>query len=357
MGMLRTLFAIAVVFAHTYGFVLVGGTHAVRLFYMISGFLISYVLVEKKAYPTIGNFYRNRYLRLYPVYFVVAMLTFLLFSLATFCMGKHMEFFGVYGSAPWAAKALLLFSNLTLFLQDWVMFAGVEGNQLAFTTDFTKGEVVLYKGLLVPQAWTLGVELSFYLIAPFILPRRKVLISLFITSILLRFYLISIGIGMSDPWTYRFFPTELALFLSGALSHQILLPYYRRVLVGKTIDTYANLATVFLVLLTITYWQLPLSDIMKTILLFSSFLFLMPLAFLFQAKKRWDKWIGNLSYPIYICHMLVIYVVGFVSTKLGIGDVVVTSIVVITLSILFSIILNRYVAEPMESLRSGYRAG
>jgi len=62
MGTLRTLFAIAVVFAHSLGNLLVGGRYAVQLFYMISGFLISYVLFERKTYPNIKSFYINRYL-------------------------------------------------------------------------------------------------------------------------------------------------------------------------------------------------------------------------------------------------------------------------------------------------------
>jgi peptidoglycan/LPS O-acetylase OafA/YrhL len=51
MGMLRTIFAISVVFVHSYGHVFVGGRNAVQLFYIISGFLISYVLVELKNIP------------------------------------------------------------------------------------------------------------------------------------------------------------------------------------------------------------------------------------------------------------------------------------------------------------------
>ena len=74
MGTLRTIFAIAVVLAHVWpgGPVFVGGQNAVRLFYIISGFLISFVLVERKSYPSVRSFYVNRYLRLYPVYVVVA---------------------------------------------------------------------------------------------------------------------------------------------------------------------------------------------------------------------------------------------------------------------------------------------
>ena len=59
-------------------------------------------------------------------------------------------------------------------------------------------------------------------LTPFILFKRKTIIILLFFSILLRLYLIKIGVGLKDPWTYRFFPTELAFFLTGALSNQII---------------------------------------------------------------------------------------------------------------------------------------
>jgi peptidoglycan/LPS O-acetylase OafA/YrhL len=91
MGTLRTLFAIAVVFAHSFGNLLVGGRNAVQLFYMISGFLISFVLVERNAYPDVKSFYINRYLRIYPIYLVIATLTLIAFILAS-TMGKDINF-------------------------------------------------------------------------------------------------------------------------------------------------------------------------------------------------------------------------------------------------------------------------
>lgn len=355
MGTLRTLFAIAVVFAHTYGYVFVGGRNAVQLFYMISGFLISYVLVERKAYPNISSFYINRYLRLYPIYFVVAILSLLAFAIAL-AMGTDVHFFKVYHDSPFTANLLLVFSNITLFLQDWVMFSGVENNQLVFATNFSKSEVVLYPGLLVPQAWTLGVELLFYLIAPFVLPKKRVLLPLLVLSISLRIYLIYVGLGKNDPWTYRFFPTELALFLLGALAHQVLLPFYKKTLSTEHIEKYANVSTYALIFFTLVFWLIPINELIKTIALFSMFLALMPLTFVFQSRREWDKWIGDLSYPIYICHMLIIYVITFVLGKLGIADKVFISISSVASSILFSIFLNIYVGSPIELLRNRFRA-
>jgi peptidoglycan/LPS O-acetylase OafA/YrhL len=52
------------------------------------------------------------------------------------------------------------------------MFSAVEHYSLVFSTDFTKSEIPLWDGLIAPQAWTLGIELTFYLVALFILTRR-----------------------------------------------------------------------------------------------------------------------------------------------------------------------------------------
>ena len=72
MGMVRVLLAIAVVFQHTYGTLFDGGYIAVQLFFIVSGFVISFILVEQQSYPTPGAFYKNRVLRLFPIYYAVA---------------------------------------------------------------------------------------------------------------------------------------------------------------------------------------------------------------------------------------------------------------------------------------------
>lgn len=355
MGTLRSLFALSVVFDHTYGYVFVGGRNAVQLFYMISGFLISYIIVEKKSYPNIKDFYINRYLRLYPIYFIIASFTLIVFLIANFTLGKSLDFFTTYQNSPTAADALLIFTNFSLFLQDSIMFVGVDDNQLVFLKDSSNSDALLYKGLLIPQAWTLGVELDFYLLAPIVLTRRKTLITLLTLSISLRAYLIYLGLGTHDPWTYRFFPTELAFFILGAISHQVFLPFFRKIFSEEDLEKYSVFSTYVLILITLVFWVIPIQELLKTALLFSGFLLFMPLTFLFQDKRNWDKWIGNLSYPIYICHMLIIYLSHFLMVKIGVDDRFILSVFVITFSILLSILLNRLVGTPVDIIRDRFR--
>ena len=68
---------------------------------------------------------------------------------------------------------------------------------------------------LVPQAWTLSIEIMFYILVPFVVRKIRVIALLFSLSLFIRFLAISFGFGLHDPWTYRFFPFELALFFLG----------------------------------------------------------------------------------------------------------------------------------------------
>jgi peptidoglycan/LPS O-acetylase OafA/YrhL len=349
-GILRIILALSVVFYHS-GFVVVfvGPGHAVQLFYVISGFLISYILRNTKSYENPITFYSNRILRLYPVYYFVAAL-----SLCAYLFGSQ-KFVDVYKSIPFGAVALLVISNLCLLGQDWVKFSAIENGHLVFSTDFHNSEIDLQKGLLIDPAWTLGVELSFYIIAPFILHDKRKIYCLLIASLTLRIYLLMNGIGFKDPWINRFFPCELALFLIGALSHQLLLPFWERMTKKSSIKI-DKLATLFLVGLSMIYFLIPIREGYKVILLFAIFIPLLPLAFVFQRQHPTDKKIGDLSYPIYIGHFLVVQVVEkflqyFAITNAGFG----VSMKVI-LSSIFALFLYRYIAKPVEQLRSRIRS-
>ncbi|MDM0037178.1 acyltransferase [Variovorax sp. J22P271] len=351
MGTLRTIFAMAVVFAHAGVYMFVGALNGVQLFYMISGFLISFILTEVKAYPEVKDFYANRFLRIYPVYAAVAVLT-----LGAYFLGIHVydEFFSVYREAPWSATILLIFSNTFLFLQDWVMFFAVVDGRLIPTGNFMESSPLLYPGLLVPQAWTLGVELTFYLIAPFVLPRRRLVYVLLAASLTLRAIFIARGFGQSDPWSYRFFPTELALFLAGALSHQILLPLYRKTRILRSRAACLT-ATGLLVTVALTYHLFALPKLTHNIVLFAFFLVLMPFAFIFQRSSALDNWIGELSFPMYICHKLVIAISTRWTDGLKQDQPYTFAWLCVFLSALFAIALNRLVASPMELVRNRFR--
>jgi peptidoglycan/LPS O-acetylase OafA/YrhL len=367
MGLLRTIFALSVVFSHLGIYTFVGARNAVQIFYIISGFLISYILVEAKNYSNVKNFYYNRILRIYPIYYFIVFISLLIYPIL------DIKFFYIIDQAPIIASILLIFSNIFIIGQDWIMFSGIKNNILIFTTNFYNSEIILFEGLFIQQAWTLGLEVTFYLIAPFILFNRKIISTLLIFSILLRIYLIKIGIGLKDPWTYRFFPTELAFFLIGALSHQILYPFYKKIL-QHNIYLASKLSTYFLIIVSLIWFKIPIAKYFNSFVLFTLITLLLPLTFFFSANNKWDKYIGDLSYPIYIGHFLIINIMLSLIRGLNLSEniyavfirkifdykfydpnITIFVIINVVLSILFALILNIYLYNKIELIRKKYR--
>ncbi|RXN83207.1 acyltransferase [Achromobacter aloeverae] len=346
MGLLRTLFALSVVLDHSPyngGNVLVGGRLAVQLFYVISGFLISYILNANDTYRSTTRFYVNRMLRIYPTYLAVACIA-LVANLAA-----NPAFMAVYDRIPPLADLCLMLANLFIFGQDWIMFAGIKNGLLTWTGTYMNSDVPLYDGLLVPQAWTLGVELSFYLIAPFILRSLRAVLCLLAASLALRVMLLALGVAQSDPWSYRFFPLELALFLGGALSHRLLLPFFERL--SQRVRYLPELVTGLFVLYTLFHFSVALNHNVRDALALLVFTAFLPLMFIFQSRYRLDKKIGQLSYPIYICHAVVMLLVREMADLLGITDALAIS----SLNALFSIaaawLLYQAIDRRIERLR------
>jgi peptidoglycan/LPS O-acetylase OafA/YrhL len=231
------------------------------------------------------------------------------------------------------------------------MFLGItpDNGNLFFTSDFTISKPPLHSFLFVPQAWTLSIELMFYLIAPFILKRGfKFIIIIIIMSFICRLYLFN-NLGLqNDPWTYRFFPTEIMFFLFGNLS-------YRMYIKIKNIDSPRYISKIILlcvIVLTIEFQNLPFIKITYSpfnffeIIYFLSMIFSLPILFNFSKNSKFDNMIGELSYPIYISHILVITICSAVSV-----EILKTGWLLAIITIIIAYFLNKIVAVPLEKYR------
>lgn len=346
MGLLRTIFALSVVLdasPFNDGNVLVGGRLAVQLFYVISGFLISYILTANDTYRSTFKFYQNRFLRLFPTYIVVAL------AVLAVNMAANHAFFDLYNKLPESAVLFLILANIFIVGQDWVMFAGIKNAALVFTGSFLDSDVPLYQGLLVPQAWTLGVELSFYLLAPFFLRSLKWVLVLFLASLCLRGVLLYLGVAQTDPWSYRFFPMELALFLAGSLSHRLLLPAWRKLC--KRAHYLPEIATGLFVLYTVFHFSVTFNHNLRDALALVVFVAIMPLTFIFQGRYRLDRRIGSLSYPIYISHSLAILAVERLAAAIRLDNALAISAMNVVFTLALAWALYRAVDSRVEALR------
>ena len=351
MGTLRTLLALAVVFGHSYGFVFTGGMLAVQIFYIISGYLISLILLNNNSYKNLFNFYANRALRLFPIYWAVACISLIIY--AFFYFVEQDEFFNVINNAK-SGKFLLIFSNIFLIGQDWIMFSGIFDGAFQFTSNFRDSEILLWKGLLVPQAWTLGLEISFYLLAPFILYDKRKWIVIFISALLLKIYLQYIDLGNQDPFSYRFFPAELSLFLLGVFSHQLLEPIYRKHnLIEK--KYLINIVTCTITSYVFLFHIFPVSYPILSITLILSVFFALPFLARFQKNSNLDQWIGNLSYPIYICHWIVIELIAYIFQESTFYESIEYFVLIIVSTLFFAFLLETQIGKRVELHRAKNR--
>ena len=360
-GLIRTLMAIAVLTAHagpifgldiTY---LTGGQISVQIFYMISGFYMALVLNTKYTFKnSYLTFIGNRFLRLYPSYIVVVAVTFLLFFLFRSWKGISIIPFDSWKEYDLSLITIIffIFGSIVFIGQDWAMFFGVDpqsGNLLP-AASFTSCELPAYKFLFVPQAWTLGLEITFYLIAPFIVRRKTFYIVLLAFASFLTKFVLNKYFGLArDPWSYRFFPGELTLFLLGALSYKFYC--FLKIREKRYLNSYVCIS-VWAVIITILLFYRLLPHPKLPYRLYDSVCLLIPLAlpFIFHVTKnlRYDKFIGELSYPIYISHLIV--VLGLKALNI---ETVTSNIGIITLFVTIAAALGllMFVDRPIDKFR------
>jgi peptidoglycan/LPS O-acetylase OafA/YrhL len=72
-----------------------------------------------------------------------------------------------------------------------------------------------------------------------------------------------------------------------------------------------------------------------------------PFLFLWTHKSKIDSYIGELSYPMYMCHMLVRSVLLW----LGVSSMNNVALPLVVITILLSLALNQWVANPVERIR------
>jgi len=345
MGLIRLLLALAVVSAHFTSHPLlkfVGGEAAVQAFFIISGFYIA--MIFPKNYPDVWSFWKARFFRLFPVYLFCGL----------FAFGHPVESLQNLLDLPVSAAVFVFFTNATLLFQDATLFLHVQDGSLAFTADFSTTETSLSQYLIVPQAWSLGLEMAFYLIAPFVVKSWFRLLFLFAASLALRMVLVSNGFT-HDPWSYRFFPTELALFLLGSISYRVYAQYEN----SRLIPTTKALAFPMLACIAFYIFLFPFiswADVYKKMVLYVLLAFSVPLIFSLTKNNVFDNFIGNLSYPVYCCHLLVLkWISKMPGWKPYLKGTLPGAILAMLIIIGFSYLLFKYIETPFDNYRKKYK--
>jgi peptidoglycan/LPS O-acetylase OafA/YrhL len=286
---------------------MVGGDTAVQAFYIISGFYMALILTRK--YPNSSTFFRNRFLRLFPMYWLVLAST-CAWSLILLVAGREGGYPGL-GALVRAGRSMppvgwfyLLFSNVFILGQDLSLYLHLSGDQLALTADFQRTTMPLYLFQLVPRAWSISMELIFYMLAPLLVRCRVVwLIALVAASVGVRVWLFAAGLD-HDPWLYRFLPAEFGLFVLGVLVYRVSVRQWPAVP-----SSTARWQVAGLLLFAVLFGSLPHPVIKRVVFcLFTAAS--VPALFALTKDSPFDRYIGELSYPIYLSHLLLIEVVA-----------------------------------------------
>jgi len=352
-GLLRLLLALVVILEHTQSsWHMTGGDQAVEAFFIISGFYMALILNEKyKGAGSTWLFYSNRLWRLFPLYW---MLTFAVFAVSLLLWKTGHDAAWLAWWIPWGSHlspttwAYLVFVNLFALGQDTTFFLGIDHvtGQLSLVKNFRLTDPPVYRFLFIGQAWSMSVELMFYLLAPFLVRRRLWVIAGIFTLFLafrLRLALSSFGF---DPWIGRFLPAELPFFLAGVLGY-----WAYTWLRTRTVPPALMKAALGLVIgLTLTYQWLPATRY-TALCYFTVFALCVPLAFLLTKSNRRDAAIGEYSFPIYIAHTLPLYFVHRICVAHGWSSDV-EAIIELACVLPLAWMLIHFVGEPIEKIRA-----
>jgi peptidoglycan/LPS O-acetylase OafA/YrhL len=324
MGFLRLILALSVVIDHLspiFGNVLIGPRMAVQSFFIMSGFYMALVINEKYALlkHSYKLFITNRFLRIYPIYWLVLVCTAIFFS---------------SGQRP---TLLTIVKNIFLFP----------------SVDYAMYLPKLYGGLVVFQAWTLGLELQFYLVAPFIVKiSNRVLLLLILASVVSRIYFTHPVWFYPEPLIDSFIATEAIFFLMGVAAYKI----YGFIKNIKIDPKVLRLAFGGFMIFTLGYQYIfaifdKINPFFPRTLEWAYYLglmFCMPVIFVLMGINKWDKLAGDLSFPTYIAHTLVISILVYLGMAKS-NNLDKIAAIVIILVVAYG--LNKYVAMPIEKFR------
>ena len=348
MGSLRILLAVSVLVGHSgglFGVYFVTPTTAVQAFFVVSGFYMTLIIHEKyrRADSWIRLFWINRYLRLAPAYIAVAAAT------ASVTLARNGNL-GIYGETDAGTAVLALLSHITMIGQDIYGFLAYDtGAQVfVFMPDIVTGGLEKagpafrhgWSFLQIQQGWSIGVEMWFYLLAPFLVTRSLRTVAIVMAlSLALRIFVYN-GLGWRDaPWTFQFFPHELFSFLLGTLGYHA----YVWLRANPAMTAYSKYVFGAILCFGLAYTYIGVGNTEKK----WAFLFAVSIAapYVFHLTKDWkiDRWIGELSYPVYLVHVLVLSFLGGFETWRG--------VICVVISVLVSIVILLAIEQPVDRWR------
>ena len=303
-------------FNETNYIILRGGFLGVDIFYVISGYLITYLIIEKekKASFTFSNFYERRARRLLPVLFFAILISFI-FGWIFMLPNQYKDF------ASSALSSIFFISNFWFYL-----------------TENYFSEASSLKPLL--HTWSLSVEEQFYFIFPpifyFLLKKKFKLLNLFNFLIICSLFLATYYSFKNQQLSFYILPTRLWELLCGSL--MAYLHSKEKLNFKKKHNLLVILGLIFILLSVIFFNErIPNPSIFSAIVVLgTSFVIFFNNKSIYIYKFLSNKFlvkIGLISYSLYIWHFPVFAFKKIKSDGLSNFDKLESIILIIFLSI------------------------
>ncbi len=252
------------------------GVPAVVVFFILSGFVVASLLDSKPTtFANIKYFYQERLYRLLPLYAFFVLL-------GAVCAPGWLQ------GLSWGQKAYVIFSHLTIAPLNYQMLTPWLSAHMA-----------------TPPAWSLGLELQFYCIAPFICrTQSRVLLVFFLSWLLYMWASLVLMAPYTDWFGYRFLPGNIFMFLAGVLLYRIRQGVASRLVRTALGVSWGGGLMVLMVNSALGRSGTPFVD--ETA---AGYLLGLPLVAGLSclSRKRGDEWLGNLAYGVFLCHFVVIW--------------------------------------------------
>lgn len=315
------------------------GKLGVDIFFVLSGFLITSLLViEQERYQriAIGRFFMRRILRIWPLYFLIAIL----------------------GLFVWPHVPAMHISQMTDPREHFVP------NILLIFFFMPNVQLLFYQSIAYQaQAWSIGVEEQFYLVWPFLMnfARNKARLKKWVIGLLIAYLLIKLALyfvpvilnahyKLQDYAEYLAFVFQIDCMMIGALFG--LLNFEdkaKKLLTGKAVQIAAYLLTIGCLAMgwefAYFYWEV------------YGFLFGIIIINLVNTDTsiisldfKWMDYLGKISYGMYMFHVIIINVIirFFTHNSLLIYPLT------FALTIVISVLSYEFFEKPFLQWKSGF---
>ncbi|HXB39613.1 MAG TPA: acyltransferase [Bacteroidia bacterium] len=339
MGILRFILAISVLASHAiyigiplpggkpypaWAMNLIDGKNSVALFYIISGFYMAMVLNSK--YSNVLKFYLNRFLRLWPTYIVALVLICIFTDTGSIILSMT-------ANCGWTVKSYIWLSNIFIIGTDSFWLLHLDNCRLTYFPLYINPGSNGYLLLANQPSFSIGIEIIFYLMAPFILKSLMRTWLYFIIGVLY-FYFIVLSGNSNIIYQYHFFPSSFIFFGLGALAW-----HYSAKKSFFLSDKKMFLFFIACLMLMFVASLLP-------IILILCFTFMVPKLFELTKNSKLDKLIGELSYPVYTFHFPVIcFLRNYHISDSCFG------LTCLSVTLIISIIIHFLVEKPIDRIR------